>query len=163
MVGLNLKYAHLDETGWHRETVDETSHVGYCACLDLDTLDRPHISYYNSASHNLQYAFRSAAWISLTGELQAGVMVLGWTPVPSASEYWVYGADNRPHFMPGIAPDFEYRLAVLPGTTTTWQTTNGIGDPAYNWAYIILAADAAGLEIARSNRIGEFDFDASVP
>jgi hypothetical protein len=41
---------------------------------------------------------------------------------------------------------------------TTWSSPNGIGDPANNWTYLVMAVDETEAELARSNRAGEHDF-----
>ncbi|MCU0610807.1 MAG: hypothetical protein MUE60_03340, partial [Candidatus Eisenbacteria bacterium] len=56
-----------------------------------------------------------------------------------------------------FTPELGNRLAVVPGGTTTWSTTTGIGDPAHNWTYLIRAVDASELGITSSGRFGEFE------
>ena len=41
----HLKYAQNDGTGWHIETVDSADGVGAYSCIDLDSSNRPHITY----------------------------------------------------------------------------------------------------------------------
>jgi YVTN family beta-propeller protein len=101
--------------------------------------------------------------IELTGELVGGQVQLSWSPVDQASAYWVYGTSNMAWFAPGLAPGYEFRLAVLPPETTTWSSANGVGDPNANWTYLIMAVDRSEQELARSNRAGEHDFDADIP
>jgi hypothetical protein len=52
-----LKYARYDGTNWQIETVDSTGWTGIDTSLALDTLDRPHISYFNDSSNQLKYAY----------------------------------------------------------------------------------------------------------
>jgi hypothetical protein len=66
-------------------------------------------------------------------------------------------------FVPGFAPSYEFRLTVLPPATTTWSSANGVGDDSANWTYLVMAVDASELELARSNRVGEHDFDTNIP
>jgi hypothetical protein len=75
-----------------------------------------------------------------------------------ATAYWVYGADNEAYFAPGLTSPYQHRLVVLPPATTIWPSTSGIGDPAHNWTYLVIAVDASGHELCRSNRFGEHDF-----
>lgn len=101
--------------------------------------------------------------IILSGELVAGQFELTWTPVQGVAAYWVYGAGNEAYFLPGFGPGYQHRLAVLPPLQQTWSSGAGIGAPDSNWTYLVLAADAADQEMARSNRVGESDFDVSSP
>jgi hypothetical protein len=93
----------------------------------------------------------------LSGQLVGGQVRLNWSPVGSASAYWIYGASNLPYFAPGFAPGYEFRVGVVPQGFTTWSSASGVGDPENNWTYLVVAVDAAGGEIALSNRIGEHD------
>jgi parallel beta-helix repeat protein len=94
----------------------------------------------------------------LSGEVVAGDLVLEWNTVPSAANYWVHGVDNQAYF----APDLGNRLAIVPSGTTTWSSSNGIGDPDHNWTYLVSAVDGSNLELIRSNRVGECDYDADI-
>jgi YVTN family beta-propeller protein len=100
--------------------------------------------------------------IQLTGELVGGEVQLSWTTVDQAVAYWVYGASNLAWFSPGSAPGYEFRLDVLTSGTTTWSSTNGVGDSNANWTYLVMAVDGSEQELARSNRVGEHDFDADI-
>jgi hypothetical protein len=97
-------------------------------------------------------------WIVASGRLEGSQVQLTWSPVESASAYWVYGASNLAYFTPGFAPGYDHRLAVVPQGTTTWLSSSGVGDPGNNWTYLVVAVDAAGAEMARSARVGEHDF-----
>jgi hypothetical protein len=58
-----LKYAYRDEDAWHVEVVDDEGQVGWGCSLALDSLDRPHISYYDlydefqEPTQDLNYAY----------------------------------------------------------------------------------------------------------
>jgi mono/diheme cytochrome c family protein len=97
--------------------------------------------------------------IELRARLSGGGVLLLWTAYPGAAEYWVYEVVNDAYFTPGLAPGYEHRVAVVPGGTTSWSSSTGVGDSANNASYLVLAVDAAEQELARSNRAGEFDFD----
>lgn len=99
----------------------------------------------------------------LTGMLMLDGLLLQWGPVPGAAAYWVYGASNAPHFVPGPGPGFDHRLAVLRPNVTSWLAANGIGEPGNDWTYLIMAVNAAPEELARSNRVGEWDFAGDIP
>lgn len=101
--------------------------------------------------------------LELAGELIGGVLRLTWSALSPADAYWVYGAANQPWFDPGVAPGYEHRVAVLPPDTTTWSSAAGIGEATVNWTYLIMAVDATGGEMARSNRVGAHDFEADIP
>ncbi len=94
----------------------------------------------------------------LAHTLGAGELVLEWVACPGASRYWVYGAVNETYFEPGTEQPYAYRLCVLPGNTTMWSSSNGIGDPLENWVYIVMAVNSADEVICSSNRVAEHDY-----
>jgi hypothetical protein len=96
--------------------------------------------------------------LTLSGHLAGSELVLDWTAWPGASLYWVCGASNHAYFLPGFAPGYQHRLAVVSPLVRTWSSGNGVGDPDSNWTYMILAVDAGEQELGRSNRFGEHDF-----
>jgi hypothetical protein len=99
--------------------------------------------------------------LALTTAVAGGSVVLSWTSWPGAEENWVFGAANDPWFIPGMSSPFQYRLAVLPGSVTSWSTTAGAGDPDTDMTFLIVpVADGAGM--FQSNRAGEFDFDMPI-
>ena len=100
---------------------------------------------------------------ALTYQLIGGDLQLSWDAVDDADAYWVYGASNMPYFIPGFSPGYDYRVDQLTSATTTWSSSNGIGDPDNNWTYLILAVDENEMELARSNRVGEHDFEGDIP
>jgi hypothetical protein len=99
----------------------------------------------------------------LSWEFTGEEIVLLWPHFPGTWEYWVYGAANNDYFEPGFDPGFEYRLAALGPETTSWTSASGIGDPEDNWVYLVIAVDNSEAELARSNRVGEFDFEGDIP
>jgi hypothetical protein len=96
-------------------------------------------------------------WDVVAVSVEDSTIALSWTALSGAAEYWVYGAANRAYFEPGLAPGYDYRLAVVSGDSTTWATPEGIGDPDDQWSYQLIAVHGSGEELARSNRVGEFD------
>ena len=61
----DLRYARLDSSGWHIETVYGDVGVGFYTSLVLDEEGNPRISYYDDATHELRVAYRDAgAWYS---------------------------------------------------------------------------------------------------
>jgi hypothetical protein len=101
--------------------------------------------------------------IQLSGQLLAEDVVLWWPEWPGAAAYWVFGAGNDPHFEPELTPPFGNRLAVLPPQTMTWASSSGVGDPENNWTFQVVAVNELEEMIARSTRIGEHDFEQTVP
>ena len=158
----DLKYAYRDASGWHIQTVDSGGYVGLYASLALDESGSPHISYRDQANQDLKYA-KGPPSVALDAELIGGELQLSWGMVTQASAYWVYGASNLPWFVPGTGQGYEYRLTVLPFGTTIWSSPNGVGDPNSNWTYLVMAVDASEQELARSNKVGEQDFEGEIP
>ena len=61
----------------------------------------------------------------------------------------MYGDATLPWSVPGTAPGYQYRGMVLPSGTTSRSSSNGIGDPAANWTYLVMAVDTAEQELAQ--------------
>jgi len=101
--------------------------------------------------------------MKLQGDLSVGELTLSWTSLSGVTQYWLYGASNNAFFSPMTTSPYDNRLAVLPTEATAWGAPNGIDDPNNNWTYQVIAVTALNLEIARSNRIGEFDYSLSIP
>ncbi|MBN1424516.1 hypothetical protein JXA88_08170 [Candidatus Fermentibacteria bacterium] len=158
----DLKYAYRDASEWHVHTVDWDGSMGYTTSLALDGSGLPHIAYGDMTNHAVKYA-RGVSDISLSGALDNDQLVLTWTTLPDASDYWVYGASNLPHFPPGGAPGYEYRLAVITHPDSTWSSTSGVTDPEANRTYLVSAVNATEQLLGVSNRVGEFDFQAEIP
>jgi hypothetical protein len=157
-------YARKDANGWHLSVADGEAYPMWETSLTLDTTGRPHISYFNFVLEDLRYAhFVGPMPIVLFWNIVGSDMQILWDVVPEALAYWVYGASDYAHFVPGLAPGFEYRINVLPPGTTTWISPYPIGDPEDNWTYLVMAVDEVEAELARSNRVGEFDFGVEVP
>ena len=111
----------------------------------------------------LQSAFRPAWFQPGQSTFNGTELQLTWAPLWEAAQYWIYGAVNEPHFSPGFAPNYAHRVAIVPAGTTTWSSVAGINNIEDNWTYLVVAVDADGLEITRSNRLGEFEFGAETP
>jgi hypothetical protein len=156
-----LKYAYRGASGWVVQNLASDAADG--TSIDLDAPGTPHIAYH-SLYRDLKYAHLGGPGsISLSAQVAGSVLQLSWQPVNQVSAYWVYGASNLPWFVPGFAPDYQYRITTLPCSATTWSSSNGVGDPAANWTYLVMAVDAAEQELCRSNRVGEEDFEAEIP
>lgn len=96
--------------------------------------------------------------IMLTGAASEDELILQWSPCPAAASYWIFGAANQVHFLPGSDPGYEFRQAMLSPEITEWASSWGIADPDTHWTYLVLAIDGSDQEILRSNRVGEYDF-----
>ena len=118
---------------------------------------------YGSISSGYCLSGGSFSPLRLSISIQTGTALLAWTPHPDAAAYWVYGASNTPFFVPGGAPGYENRLAVLQPSVLTWSTANGVYDPEANWNFLVIAVDASDAELMRSTRAGEFDFSTDIP
>lgn len=55
--GDGLYYAWHDGATWHLEVADATEGLGQYTSLQIDALDRRHISYYDEDNFDLRYAF----------------------------------------------------------------------------------------------------------
>jgi hypothetical protein len=155
----HVKYAYNDGFGWHIETVIEgTADPAEQVSLAIDSNGYAHISYQEVNSGDLRYAYGGGPILTLAGNVVAGDLQLTWLPVPAAAAFWVYGESNLPWFVPGMAPGYEHRVAIVDPPATTWSSPNGIGDPTSNWTYMVMAIDETEAEITRSNRVGEWDW-----
>jgi hypothetical protein len=158
------RYAYKDGLGWHLLTADPDGHSMWGTDIALDHLGVPHMSYFKTGMEDLIYVrMAQPQQLMMNWALIEDAIHLSWIPLPQASAYWVYGAANHPHFAPGSAPGYEYRLGILPPGTTSWIATDSPGNPEYDWTYLVMAVDATEAELCRSNRVGEFDFEAVVP
>lgn len=57
----DLKYAYLDASGWHTQTVDSDKEAGLYTSLALDQDGYAHISYFEQDYGTLRYAFQNAS------------------------------------------------------------------------------------------------------
>lgn len=63
----DLKYARLLGSSWLTQTVDGQGNVGRGSSIDVDSDDRPHISYYDETQTTLKYAhFDGSQWQTTT-------------------------------------------------------------------------------------------------
>lgn len=95
---------------------------------------------------------------SLSQTVANGEMQLTWGPVFMATEYWVFGVANAPHFMPDVNPPYPDRVGVVQAPANTWSTAEGIGDPDANWTYLVIARNPQNQSMWQSNRVSEFEF-----
>jgi hypothetical protein len=100
--------------------------------------------------------------MQLADSMVGGELTLNWSTWPSATEYWVYGADNNPYFVPGVTPPYQYRIAVIPAGTTTWSTTEGICDPDHDWSFIVAGAGTGFTDTPHTSRVGECEYGITI-
>lgn len=85
-------------------------------------------------------------------------MQLTWAPVFMATEYWVFGVANAPHFVPDVNPPFPNRVGVVQAPATTWSTAEGINNPDANWTYLVIARNPQNQSMWQSDRVSEYEF-----
>jgi hypothetical protein len=95
---------------------------------------------------------------TLTVKLIDSTARLTWSPCADVGAFWIYGASNNTHFIPGFAPTYDHRLAVLPADSLSWSTSIGIGDTANEWTFLVMGVDSSEQELCHSNRAGEREF-----
>ena len=54
-----FRYASLDSSGWHYDSIDAGTPVGWYSSLAFDSLGRTHVSYLDYGSEDLKYALKS--------------------------------------------------------------------------------------------------------
>ena len=87
-----------------------------------------------------------------------GELIIEWEDRPDAAEFWVYGVNNQAYLDPDLSFPFSNRLAILPGGTTSWASSRGIGDQDNNWTYVIVAVDGQYEEVTRYGPWAEWDY-----
>ncbi len=81
-------------------------------------------------------------------DIDGSTVTLAWDAVAGVSSYNIYrGAE--PYFLLGAPHDTT--------SSTTWADSDGGGDPAVNYVYVVRAINACG-ESSTIYRVGEFDF-----
>lgn len=147
-------------------TTDEAGEVSFLVVLPTVVADGRFVSATatdpsgNSSEFSHVLFFKDMV---LSGEVIDIELVLNWTEVLVAAEYWVYGVSNLPYFEPGLSSPYEHRIAVVPSGTITWSSPNGVGDPDNNWTYQVVAVDASDWVLCLSNRFGEHDYVIDIP
>ncbi len=155
----DLKYAYEDDRGWQIVRVDTAGDVGKSTSIRLDEFGNVYFFYHDVTNNMIKYAYPAlSASTGIVGES----LVMNWSTVAGVSEYWIYGAENRPWFGPELVWPFGDRIYILDPLVTHYSTSEGIGDPESNWTYLVIAVDDQYQEIARSNRVGEWDWEMSV-
>jgi hypothetical protein len=138
-----LKYAYLDATGWHITTVavgigsywtwQSRTCNGTCISLKLDDVDYPHISYMDTGTGALQYAYLGASgWQTMTVDSEVGSYGGGISLALDEDGYAHIGYYSGD-------PDFNIKYAFQ--DVAGWHT----GVVSRGYAYSSLALDGDGL------------------
>ncbi len=132
---------------------DGSGDAAFSVSFPTPAVDAPYITATATNTNDNTSEF-SAAFIPLilSSDVVGGDVVLDWTVIPGAANYWVYGKTNHPWFVPDLTASYANRVAVVPGGTTTWSSPAGVGDIDDTWIYLAVAMDGADQEIVRSNR-----------
>jgi len=96
--------------------------------------------------------------LNLECELIPGQLALSWSYIPGLSMFWMYGAPEEQYFQPGFESPFDYRIGMHPAGTSVATYPSGIGDPDWNWTYILAAIGQYGQVVSISRRVGQWDF-----
>ena len=76
----------------------------------------------------------------------------------------MFGTAQVPWFVPDLSPPtYVNRLAVVPEGVSTWSSVAGVGDPNWDWTYLVMAVNTSAQVVAASNRVGEQDFAGDIP
>lgn len=143
-----LRYAQVDASTWHTETVEVLgpSETGQSTSLALDRANRPHISYYHSGTRGLKYARPAPPIFSLEKQATpldglhnnetliytlilsgSGLGVQLWDPLPANVNY-VDGSLTPPAVYSPTARAVTWQGTLPTDTvqTITFQVTPGI-------------------------------------
>lgn len=144
-------------------TTDGSGDATFTGMFGTTVPDNHHISATATSEDGNTSEFSELLIVGFSIEPSNGAVLLSWTGTLGADEYWVYGAANSPYFIPGMAPDYEHRLAVLPSSIYSWSTSSGVGNDLENWTFLIMALDSGGQELSRTNHAGEWDYFWDIP
>jgi len=118
----SLKYTWCDadcqdSTNWHVETVEGCCNVGGGLSLALDSNDNPHISYYDDANGDLEYAYYDGTWHLETVDIDGDVgsyytaLALDNTNCPHISYRDYTSSDLKYAFFDGV-----WNIEIVDGT-----------------------------------------------
>ena len=156
----DLKYAYNYGRGWQIAFIDTVGDVGKSTTIRLDEFGNVYFFYHDVTHNKIKYAYPA---LSMSSSIQNGSQTLSWSPVGGVNEFWFYGAENDSHFPVETVWPFNNRLYVFDSSVISYTTNTGINDPASNWTYLIIAVDDQYQEIARSDRVGEWDWGMGIP
>jgi parallel beta-helix repeat protein len=95
--------------------------------------------------------------LDLTAQLDGDQVFLQWSLWPGTDSMWVF-RDTTSLFEPDTV-GYSNRVAVLPGDSTDYRDSFGVGDPSVNAFYRVMAWSLTKGELKRSEVVGEFDRD----
>lgn len=138
---------------------------GAIACLDVETLFSDELSSWRMYKHDRHGLGRFGApqvtdW-ELQAELDGNAVTLTWSAVHGASSVSVFRGTHA-WFEPDVI-SFTNRVTILPGNSTGYTDSFGVGDPAVMVFYRVVAWDTAVGELGRTTPAGEIDFLADIP
>lgn len=136
------------------ERTDQLDTAGSLWILDLNTLAVRKLA--DDAARPAWGPSQSAAVaptvsISLSGKN----ITLTWTDNPANTGGYKVRYSEKPYFQPG---DTGVTTVSLPQGSASWTHTNGAGDPAHNYYYLVQGATAGGSLSAPGNRTGGFNY-----
>lgn len=127
----HLYYAYFDGSAWQSEVVDNDNDVGKYASIALDSLDRPHISYYDSKNQNLKYAhWVGNSWIITIIDTEGDVGIGGTIALDQADNPHISYYDNTNN---------QLKYAFWTGQNWDYQTVSSGGSRSS------LAIDTVGI------------------
>jgi hypothetical protein len=88
-------------------------------------------------------------------------VALTWAAVWGASSLSVFRGTHA-WFEPDLV-NFTNQVAILPGNSTDYTDSYGVGDPATTVFYRVVALDTAVGELGRTTPAGEIDFLGDIP
>jgi len=157
-----LYFCYKSDSNWIHEEIPGSGGSWGSLSIDIDSYDRPHISYHKWFYDGLHYAYMAPNQVELRIGGSSGTSTLSWVAYPGASIYEIHGVSNDPYFYLGPHSSVPTFITTVPSSQLSWDTTNGMGDPDENWNYIVMAKDETDTELAISNRVGELDFVTNI-
>jgi hypothetical protein len=142
-----------------------SSSNGSIAFLDVETTFADELSSWPMYKHDRHGLSRFGASLITSWELYANLdgntVALSWSAAQGASSLSVYRGTYA-WFEPDMTA-FANRVAILPGNSTGYTDSYGVGDPATTGFYRIVAWDTAVGELGRTTPAGEIDFLVDIP
>ena len=139
-----LDWIRLGPELWKVETVDNSADVGKYCSLALDSLDRPHIAYYDATNKWLKYAsFNGSAWHTQVVDNINDVGMFASLELDSAGKSHICYMDNT---------DFDLKYTYYQSGSWHFETVDSTGTVGYSCSMVLDSADHP--------RIAFYDADA---